>query len=273
MRSAVGWLALAVVLLLHCLSTPVVAQRGSTLRGRPAPADTSAAPRIEPAVPFKVGETLNYDVSWTSFLVAGSAVVSVKEKRPSNSSTAYYIVAEGRPIPLLARLYSLYYKMDTLFDAYSLLSQRGALYAEEGSDHRTATTRFDRPLKRVFFEEQSDKTTKVDYAVPLGTQDGLATLYGLRVRSLKAGDHLTIPVADSGSLYNVQMTVGGPERVRVGIGESSAWSLKGFITDMDGQPVWDNIAVWISADARRLPVKMQADLPVGAFVLALREAH
>ena len=274
MRSSVGSaVALAVVLSVSSHSTGAAGQGGSTSRGRPAPADAPAARRIEPAVPFKVGETLSYDVSWTSFLVAGSAVVSVKEKRPSLSSTAYYIVAEGRPIPLLARLYSLYYKMDTLFDSYSLLSQRGALYAEEGRDHRTATTSFDRSLKRVFFEEQSDTTTKADYAVPAGTQDGLSTLYGLRARTYKTGDRLTIPVADSGSLYNLQVSVSGPERVRVGIGELSAWSLKGFITDMDGQPVWDNIAVWISNDARRLPVKMQADLPVGAFVLALRDVR
>ena len=33
-----------------------------------------------------------------------------------------------------------------------------------------------------------------------------------------------------------------------------------------------NSSVWISTDARRLPVKLQSDLPVGSFVLALRDA-
>jgi hypothetical protein len=32
------------------------------------------------------------------------------------------------------------------------------------------------------------------------------------------------------------------------------------------------MAVWISADARRLPLKLQAELPVGAFVLTLSGA-
>jgi hypothetical protein len=224
-------------------------------------------------VPFKVGETLTWDVSWSSFVTAGSAVATVREKKPSLNSTAYYIVVEGRPVPLVARLYSLYYKMDTLVDAVGLLSQRGSLYSEEGSDRRTATTRFDRATRRAFFEQKTETTVAADFAVPPQTQDGLAAIYALRGRSFKPGDRVTIPVADSGSLYTTQVDVSGLESVRVPYGQTSAWKLKIGITDTANQPVWNDIALWISDDARRLPVKMQAELPVGAFVLALREAR
>src|SRR5512135_857979 len=78
-------------------------------RRRAAPA---AASRIERSVPFHVGETLTYDVSWSSYVTAGTAVATVKEKKSSYNSTAYYIVAEGRPTPLVEKLYSLYYKLD-----------------------------------------------------------------------------------------------------------------------------------------------------------------
>ena len=115
---------------------------------RGAPPAKPAAPRparVERAVPFHVGETLTYDVSWSTYLTAGTAVATVKEKKASFNSTAYYIVAEGRPTPLVAKLYSLYYKLDTLLDSYTLLPQRGSVYSEEGSRHRFRTTRFDRP--------------------------------------------------------------------------------------------------------------------------------
>ena len=84
------------------------------------------APKREQPVPFAAGEALVYDISWSTFLTAGTATVSVKEKKPSYGSTAYYIVAEGRPTPLLSKLYSLYYKADTLLDVYTLLPQRGS---------------------------------------------------------------------------------------------------------------------------------------------------
>jgi hypothetical protein len=273
LRNATALSIIAVLALVGVgVNRPILAQRAPARPAAPAPGRAPAAPRAEAAVPFKVGETLSYDVSWTSFLVAASATVSVQEKKPSFNSTAYYIVAEGRPIPLLARLYSLYYKMDSLVDTYTVLSQRGSLYAEEGSARRTATTRFDRGARRVFFEEQSDIPVKLDYAAPADVQDGLATLYALRMRTPKPGEKRTITVADSGTLYNVQLTVGNPERVSVPFVTTNAWSFKGFIADSEGQPVWDNIAIWISTDARRLPVKMQADLPVGSFVLALKDA-
>jgi hypothetical protein len=234
---------------------------------------TLAAPQLfqagtPPAVPFAAGESLTYDVSWSSVLMAGTAVATVKEKTP----TAYTIIAEGRPIPIVARLYALYYRMDTLLDSATLLSRRGSLYAEEGKDKRTSTTTFDRAAKRVFFEEKTDTTTKLDYAVPATTQDGLSTLYFLRTRTFKAGDRIAIPVADSGSLYNVAVTVGALEQVKVPFGQIAAWPLKGVIKDADGMVVWNNIVVWISNDARRLPVKMQADLTIGTFVLALRQS-
>src|SRR5437763_16823787 len=73
-------------------------------------------PRAERAVPFSVGETLTYDVSWSTLPAAGTAVTMVKEKKPSYNSVAYYIVAEGRPTALVARLFPLNYKIDTLLD-------------------------------------------------------------------------------------------------------------------------------------------------------------
>lgn len=230
-----------------------------------------ATPRQELAVPFNVGETLTYDVSWSSFLVAGTATVRVAEKKPSFNTTAYYIVVEGRPVPLVARLYSLFYKMDTLLDSGTLLSQRGSLYSEEGRARTMGTTQFDRNRRRAFYERQQETTEKSDYAVPPGTQDGLAVLYALRGRAFKAGERFSVPVADGGALYTIQMQVGGVVPVQVPAGQFSAWNLMVGITDAQNQPVWKNNEVWISNDARRLPVKLQAELPVGHFVLMLRD--
>ena len=262
--------AAAAVLGLVALTSQAASQPPATTPRPPASAGR-AQKLAEASVPFKVGETLAYDVSWSSFLVAGTATTTVKEKRPSYESIAYYVVAEGRPLPMLARLYNLYYKMDALVDSHTLLSQRGSLYAEEGNEHRLAATRFDRAARRAFFELQSGE--KSNYAVPAGTQDGLAVLYALRTRAFKAGDRFVTPVADGGSLYTVSADVAAPETVRVPLGEFSAWNLTVSIVNGQGQAAWKNVAIWISDDARRLPVKMQAELSLGHFVLALREAR
>jgi hypothetical protein len=232
-----------------------------------------AIPRVDSTVPFKVGETLTFDVSYSGLVVAGTAVTTVRERRPSASNaSAYYIVAEGRPLPLLARLYSLYYKMDTLLDTATLLPQEGSLYSEEGRRQRMGTTKYDRTARKAFFELQGDPPIRADVTVPAQVQDGLSALYAMRASPLSVGTRLTYPILDDGALYTVAMQAAVSEHIKVPLGDLDAWNMKVSITDAQGKPVGQNIGVWISNDARRLPLKLQAELPVGNFILALREA-
>ena len=227
----------------------------------------------EAAVPFKVGETLTYDVTWSSFLVAGTAVSTVSSKRPSSGSTAYTIIAEGRPLPALSRLYNLYYKMDTFLDSVTLLPHQASLYAEEGASRRVAAVRFERKARRAFYEVQSETIARFDFEVPPQVQDGLSVLYVLRAMTFKAGERITLPIVDRGALYQLQVEPVSRARVRVPFGDMDAWNLKTSILDAEGRPSVNDAAVWISTDARRLPLKLQAELPVGNFVLALRDAR
>jgi hypothetical protein len=240
---------------------------------RPVTPTKTAPARAERPVPFHVGETLTYDVSWSMYVTAGTLVATVQEKKPSFNSTAYYIVAEARPTPVLSKLYSLYYKLDTLLDVYTLLPQRGSIYSEEGNRHRYRLTRFDRAAQRAFFEYQTGSTIKSDYAVSPYVQDALSALYVLRAIPLKSGDRMTMPVSDNGKLYRIQIEVGALEKVKTPLGEISSWRLKPTIVDAKGQSQGRNMAIWVSDDARRLPVKYQAEVAVGSFNLTLREAR
>jgi hypothetical protein len=231
-----------------------------------------APQRAEAAVPFAVGETLTYDVTYSSYLVAGTAISKVQDRRPSPGGPAYYIVVEGRPVPMLANLYRMYYKMDTLLDTVTLLPHRGTLHTEQGSRKRLTMTAYDRNARKASFEVHAERVGRLEFDIPPQVQDGLSALYVLRAFSIKAGDSITLPVADEGRVYQVKAEATGPERITVPLGEFNAAGLKLTITDPDGQPAAANTAVWISTDARRLPVKVQSDLPVGSFVLLLRQA-
>jgi hypothetical protein len=236
--------------------------------GQPQP------PSRDAAVPFKVGERLTYDVTWSTFLVAGSAVSTVVEKQPTADSTAYHIVADGRPVTLLRRLYNLYYKMDTMLDAATLLPHRVSLYSEQSGARRLSATRFDRARRKAFFElDDAGTPLKSEFDIPPQVQDGLSALYVLRAMTFKADDRITLPVADDGSMYTVHADAAGLEQVRVPFGTMEAWRVNVSIVDAQGQPAARDAAVWFSSDARRLPLKLQAELAVGHFVLVLRDAR
>ena len=55
------------------------------------------------------------------------------------------------------------------------------------------------------------------------------------------------------------------------MGERNAFRVKLTLLDDKNRPVWRNLGIWLSDDPRRLPVKVQADLPVGSFNLVLRD--
>ena len=109
--------------------------------------------------------------------------------------------------------------------------------------------------------------------IPAQAEDGLAAFYILRARGVKAGERFTIPVADSGSPFNVQFTVGAVEQIKVPVGTMPAWNIAIALTDSKGDLFWTDTVVWMSTDARRLPLKLQARLPVGHFVLALKDVR
>ena len=82
-----------------------------------------------------------------------------------------------------------------------------------------------------------------------------------------------MPVSDDGVKYTLTIDVAAPERIKTPIGEIGAWKVIPVLADDKGQAVGRNLAVWISDDARRYPLKIQAELPVGTFDLVLREAQ
>ena len=260
-----------VALVLACLAGAQVLLAQSTTKA-PAPA-APARPKTEVRVPFRAGELLTYDVSYSTYVTAGKVTMHVQAKRPSYSSVAYYVVAEARPTPLMSKLYTLYYKADVLMDVYTLLPQRAGVYSEEGQRHQMKVTTFNNGARKATFEHVSAKTGKREFSVPPYTQDALSAIYVMRALPLKVGTKETIPVATGGRSYRAQVAVVGTEAVKTGAGPFNAFRLRTTLTDDAGQPSGRPIHLWISDTPSRVPVKLQSELTVGSFVLTLAEAR
>ena len=139
-------------------------------RALPSPrSPEQAAAARDAAVPFKVGERLTYDVTWSTFLVAGTASSTVAERRSGDGGSAtYHLVADGRPIPLLQRLYNIYYKMESMLDTVTLLPQRMSMYSEEsGGASAGGHPLRPRAERKAFFElDDAGTPLKSEFDVP-----------------------------------------------------------------------------------------------------------
>lgn len=234
---------------------------------RPA---ASAAQADQP-VPFKVGETLTYDVSWTTFVSAGTATMSVKERRPAGAGrNAYYLVAEGRPSSMLSKLYQLYYKAESMLDTRTLLPSMATIYSDEGGRKRHKTTTF-KGNGSVEYEVKTTTSAVSTITASRTAQDPLGAIYILRSLPLKAGmtASIPIPIIDSGKAYTMRVRVGGIENVKSGLGTLQAVKLLMTITDAAGKAEGSGFSLWLSDDSRRLPLKISAGLAVGSVHLTL----
>lgn len=245
-------------------TTPSSAAKTPVKTAGPAHAARGARP-----VPFKAGETLTYDVSYSGTISAGEATITVRDQRPSYGSTAYYIVAEGKPTGLLARMYTLYYKADTLVDVFTLLPQRASLFSQEGKRSRLKTTLFNQAAGTANYEIKTATLVTRSLKIPPSTQDALSALMTLRTTPLQAGSRMTVPLCDGGRQYKVLFTVEDRETLKTNALTAPAWRLSVKVTDDRGQTPGRGLYIWLSDDARRLPMKLKAELPVGSFVLEL----
>ncbi len=233
------------------------------------PATQAPAGRTSRSVPFDVGEVLTYDVGWSSYITAGTATVTVRERKPlGGGAYADDLVAEGQSAGLVDALYHAYYKAESLLDTRTLQPTIATFYSNEQGQTNLRTTRF---TARTAIEFQpSTKAPRERHTVPAQSQDPLSAIYVLRTRALKAGETFTMPIVDGADLYQATWRVAGPEPVTTPAGTFPAWRLAPSFTDEGGKPILDQpIVLWLSSDDRRLPVKVQAGLPVGSFTLSL----
>ncbi len=230
---------------------------------------SAQAPAGEPVVPFKVGEVLTYDVSWSTYLTAGTATMTVKERKAiAGGGAVYDLVAEGRPAPLLDKMYHVYYKAETLLNTRTLQPSIATVYSDERGRTKLRTIRF---TGRTTLEYEPKANAPAEKrTMPALSQDPLAAMYVMRALPLKAGQVLTMPIVDGPDMFNARWQISGPEPITPTVGVTQAWRLTPTLTDGQGKPVSSRkMSMWLSNDARRLPLKLEVALSAGSFTLTL----
>lgn len=227
------------------------------------------APSADPTVPFKVGEVLIYDVSWSTFLTAGTATMTVKERRSiAGGGAVYDLVAEGRPASLLDKMYHVYYKAETLLNTRTLQPSIATVYSDERGRTKLRTIRF---TGRTTLEYEPKANVPAEkHTMPALSQDPLAAMYVMRALPLKAGQVMTMPIVDGPDVFNARWQISGPEPITTAVGATQSWRLTPTLSDLQGRPVASRkMTMWLSNDARRLPLKLEVALSAGSFTLTL----
>jgi hypothetical protein len=241
-----------------------------------APFGTSfAAPdlnQVPPdSIPFAVGEQIDYRVMF-GIIPAGKAQLAVVGMDTVNGQLTYHAVSVARS----AKAYDLIFKVrdsvETWFDADSIYAHffRKRLY--EGPYRDEKIVKYDLANGRV--EWWDDGTARPAITVPPRVQDVLSAGYKVRTLPLKVGDTLAIRTHDVNKTYDLLVIVHRREAVETDLGTFDCFKVEpvlrsgGIFKKERGARVF----VWVTADARRIPVKMQSKVSFGS-ITALISAY
>lgn len=232
----------------------------------------AGSPATAQSLPFRPGETLTYDVTWSIF-PAGQVVSTVKQIG-SGPQDAYAIDATARSDGFVSLLYRIDNTYHAVADPRTLCSRQIEKTINEGRRHKQTHIVFDSVTRMAVLNEHDmakpgHPLKHAENAIPACVEDIVTAFYDLRRQPMKVGDHIHIPVNDGSKTHEVIVDVEGREHLQTPLGERWAFRLQpralGNLYKKRGR-----LLIWISDDAQRLPLRIKAIMLVGTITGTLQ---
>ena len=230
----------------------------------------SRAPAAD-TLPFCPGEVLTFALSW-GVIPAGEATIEVlPPDLPPDADPAagprLHLRMRARTNAFADVFYKVRDQVDSWTDPGLTRSEHYAKSQHEGSYHREITVRFFWNNSTVRYENDVNGPKRPLVLLP-GTFDPLSVFYGFRSRDIGPGATVWLPVTDGAKSVMGEAKVVGREQVEVPAGVFDAWVVEPDIRDLGGvfrKSPGARLTVWVTADRRKIPVRIESKVLVGAF--------
>jgi hypothetical protein len=235
---------------------------------RPLP-DGVRIPRYSPGpMPFHTGEQLVYQGSWIGIPAAGGKVVLHGGNGDRGLLSAEIWVSTNR-------LTDKFYKMrDYLREEFtsSLKPTQMSIRQNEGRRHDTFNVTFDHRdhvVTLVKHGPRGQQTRKFLSYNPSGPVSGAMMALS---QPLEAGDSLSFDAFSGTTRYVFELKVVRRERIGTPLGEFDAFRIVPSVTYLSDGKLNDEVhdtTLWVSADARRLPLRIESAVFIGSVRIDL----
>lgn len=226
---------------------------------------------------FPAPEKLHYGIEWR-LIDAGNATLTLAADT-SDEHKRWHSTLKVESTGLVSKLYKVHdtYTSDSedQFCATSSL-----LDAAEGHRHRETKVTFDRAtnkaayLERDLIKNSIVKQDEID--IPPCVHDVIGGLYHLRTMHLETGQSARIPISDGKKSVSARIEAQERESVKTKSGVYKTVRYEAFLFDGVLYKRRARLFVWLTDDARRLPVQIRVRLQftVGTITLQLeKEEH
>ena len=229
----------------------------------------AAAPGSLPA-----RETLEYSIEWR--LIAAGKARLVWSATAHDADPGWQADLHLESTGLVSKLFKV--NNDYVSNLESDLCSSGSfLRSEEGSRHKETRVTFDRTRRKAdYLEKDLDKNQVLksdEIEIPGCVHDVLAGLYDLRTMNLQVGHSTEVAVSDGKKSVMARVEAQQREDVKTPAGLFKTIRYEAFLFNDVLYRRYGHLYVWLSDDARKLPVQIRVRLQfaVGTITLQLEK--
>jgi hypothetical protein len=226
----------------------------------------SWAEDLDEQLPFQPGERLTYELKWT-VIPAGQAVLEVQPMTSVNGVAAYHFVLTAKSTRFIDRIYKVRDRIEGFVDTEMTGSMLYKKKQREGSVKKDVLVVFDADSNQARYY----KSGKIHKELPIsvGTFDPLSAFYYSRVLDLKANSVIQKPVSDGKRWVIGKVHVVRREIIALANGDTyDTYLIEPDLSHVGG--VFEKskdakLQLWVTADKRRIPVRIKSAVSIGSF--------
>jgi hypothetical protein len=221
-------------------------------------------PELPELLPFGPGERLTFSVDY-GVINAGWAVMEIPRTRRYVGVECLDVRSEASSNAFFSKIHKVRDRAQSLLDPETLLPLRYEKHQREGDYSADVVVKFDRREHFARYEN-GDELMMHPWA-----QDELSAFYYLRTLPLAEGRDVFIDNHTNRKNYPLRVIVHGRETVEVAAGTFDCWVVEPVVREGGIFQAKGTLTIWLTADERRIPVKMRTKIVVGAITVSLVE--
>jgi hypothetical protein len=232
--------------------------------------------RTLPNAAFSIPEALDFVIRW-GVVTAGHSSLNVEALEFVNGRAAYHLVSEAHSTGVVDTFYRVNDRNEAWLDRDSLTSVQYSKRLREGSFQQDEMITMDQPHHRwSYMTVRLDKKTseKKEGPLPPDALDVQSSLYLIRTMPLEVGKSFSIDVHSGDKVYPLTVNVRRREKITVHAGTFDCFLVEPLLR---GPGLFiskgKKLEVWLTTDARHMPVRMRSEVFFGHVAAELISYH
>jgi len=215
--------------------------------------------RQHQGLPLPEYEKLTYTVSY-KFINVGEATLEMRGFQEINGRKAHHLYSTAKTKPFFDEVYKVRDTNESWLDVESKSSLQFIQNVDEGGYKKQEALYFDQPLQRYTRVKNNEVTSG---ETPLFVQDVMSALYYMRTIDMHVGQEYVVDAHSGNTSWPLKVKVLKEETIKTAAGKFNCIVVEPAIREDAGIfKAKGQMQVWITNDERKLPIKLQVQVPI-----------